>query len=290
MNKMRFVFFVVLSVFGYSNLASAQIDMTNFEEPKIYLDFANATVDEAQKLIQGYDINQKHLCSSLLMYAITDVAQNPSDTSVEKIKLLIDSGADVNQDVCGLMPLHAATGLARASIILINEMVFPLQEKIKKGVGYCPHLGKQCKEATAEDMKALNKVFGDLYESAQKNVDIYAVKVMEILISSGADVDKGNLRDKQSPLFMAATVKNSLDPLKTLIEHGADVNHQADNGYTALHAAAAAKNTRAIKMLLDAGADPNIRNHMGQTYLELDENSPVNQVILHSSDRAYFSM
>lgn len=289
-NKAILVLFIVVCYFNLAFAQTGLIQTKSIDSQDFYIDFAKATVEEASELIKNYDINQQYSCTTLLSRAIYDVAQNPSETSVEKIKLLIDAGVNVNQGTCTATPLYIAAGFPRLAIMNLNYVANEMLDQIKRGVGYCYHLGKQCKDATAEDMKTLDKVFDDLYYPVQNNASVYTVQVMNLLIENGADINKGNLKDKQSPLFMAATVKNSLNALKTLIEHGADVNHQADNGYTALHVAAAAKNTKAIKMLLDAGADPNIRNHMGQTYLELDENSPVNQAILHSSDRVYFSM
>lgn len=292
LNKAILVFFMV---FCYSNLAFAQIGLIqtgsiDSQEFNINIAFARATVEEARELIKNYDVNQQHSCTTLLSGAIFDVAQNPSETSIEKIKLLIDAGVDVNKAPCINTPLYIAAGLPKLAIINLNYVANEMLDQIKRGVGYCYHIGKQCKDATAEDMKTLDKVFDDLYYPVQNNASAYTAQLMNLLIENGADINKGNLKENESPLFVAAIVKNSLDALKTLIEHGADVNHQANNGYTALHVAAAAKNTKAIKMLLDAGADPNIRNQMGQTYLELDESSPANQAILHTLDRVYFSM
>lgn len=48
-NKVILVFFIV---FCYSDSAFAQMDMTNFQEPQLYVEFKNATVSEAQKLIE----------------------------------------------------------------------------------------------------------------------------------------------------------------------------------------------------------------------------------------------
>jgi CubicO group peptidase (beta-lactamase class C family) len=49
-----------------------------------------------------------------------------------------------------------------------------------------------------------------------------------------------------------------LDPVKTLLEHGADVNGKVGPGLTVLHVARIAGRAEAAKLLLEKGADPNI--------------------------------
>lgn len=286
-NKVILVFFIV---FCYSDSAFAQMDMTNFQEPQLYVEFKNATVSEAQKLIEGYDINQKHSCSTLLMYAITDIAQNPSDTSIEKIKLLIEAGANVNQEVCGLTPLHMAAGIPLGANRLVKEMADQAISKVKKGIGYCPYLGKQCKDATPEDMERLKGIFDGLFKHLQKDIEPYISKVMGLLVENGAVINRKS--EGSTPLHVAAggDGRISLIPLKCLIDYGANLDIKNEIGYTALHMAAAAKNTKAIKLLLEAGANPNMRNYKGQTYLELDESDPLNQRILQASDQGDFSL
>jgi ankyrin repeat protein len=50
-----------------------------------------------------------------------------------------------------------------------------------------------------------------------------------------------------------------MEILNLLLEHGADVNTIAENGWTALHMAASQGRTRAVKMLIDKGADLDCR-------------------------------
>jgi ankyrin repeat protein len=61
--------------------------------------------------------------------------------------------------------------------------------------------------------------------------------------------------------LMAAILHGSLDQMKTLIYHGADVNYQASNGVTALWLAVPDRDK--TKLLLDHGADP---NHLVEGY------------------------
>ena len=51
----------------------------------------------------------------------------------------------------------------------------------------------------------------------------------------------------------------------------ADVNYQGPFGNTLLHSAAMTGDAREVRRLLDAGADPQIRNREGRTPLQLAE-------------------
>lgn len=71
------------------------------------------------------------------------------------------------------------------------------------------------------------------------------------------------------PAFALAIFFGQPDVARHLIEQGADVNAQAQNaqGVFPVHAAAAANDTRTMKMLLDRGADPNARQQLAFTAL-----------------------
>lgn len=112
---------------------------------------------------------------------------------------------------------------------------------------------------------------------------------VRLLLAAGANVN-ARTNDGRTPLFQAATLGNGsatfhllldkgADPtiptangltvliaasrqhngiLKTLLARKLDVNRRAGNGFTALMTAAAAGNTEGVRLLLEAGADPNI--------------------------------
>jgi len=60
-----------------------------------------------------------------------------------------------------------------------------------------------------------------------------------------------------SPLLIAAKT-NDTETLSELLLIGADVNSSAENGATAVYAAAEQNNVEALQILLERGADPNI--------------------------------
>lgn len=88
-------------------------------------------------------------------------------------------------------------------------------------------------------------------------------KEAEILINQGLDV---NARDKygHTPLFFAKSAYMA----QILICGGADVNARREDGGTALHRAARSGIRQVAKTLLQAGADPNIRQN-GSTPLHI---------------------
>jgi len=75
-------------------------------------------------------------------------------------------------------------------------------------------------------------------------------------LNSGVDVNA--IDAKQNTALHLATKHGHLNIMGLLIEHGADVNAQNDWLSTPLHLTE--KNMEAIRMLLEAGADPNIKD------------------------------
>ena len=77
-----------------------------------------------------------------------------------------------------------------------------------------------------------------------------------------------------SPAEGARFVPGSTHPTdlaKALIERGAEVDAQAKNGMTALMIAATHNSAPMIGLLMDAGADPALKNNQGLTATEVAE-------------------
>lgn len=76
------------------------------------------------------------------------------------------------------------------------------------------------------------------------------------------------LEGKFPPLMLAVSSKiNNLELCRALIDLGADVNAQREDGWTALIMATSAGNTEACKLLLESGAKVNMQSSNGKTAL-----------------------
>ena len=92
------------------------------------------------------------------------------------------------------------------------------------------------------------------------------------LIDHGAAVDYTDMHEG-SPLMLAAFM-GQVDLLRLFLVAGAKVNLAMPNGgETALHMATVARQTMAAKVLLDAGADPNLHVKSGMATSMFDGNT-----------------
>ena len=86
-------------------------------------------------------------------------------------------------------------------------------------------------------------------------------------IAVGSDLNEKDPFGGSSPLITAA-VFNKPEMAKLLIDAGADINFQNNDGSTALISAAFFGRPEIVKMLLDKGADKTIKNKYNTTALD----------------------
>ena len=104
-------------------------------------------------------------------------------------------------------------------------------------------------------------------------VDIHTAVVSENYealkqhIAAGSNLNQKDPYGGSSPLISAA-VFGKTEAAKILLDAGADVNFQNNDGSTALHTAAFFCRPEIIKMLLDKGADKSIKNRFNATAYE----------------------
>jgi uncharacterized protein len=86
-------------------------------------------------------------------------------------------------------------------------------------------------------------------------------------IEAGTDLNQRDPFGGSSPLISAA-VFGKTEAAKVLIDAGADINFQNNDGSTALHSAAFFCRPEITQVLLDKGADKSIKNKYGATPYE----------------------
>ena len=106
----------------------------------------------------------------------------------------------------------------------------------------------------------------------------YRVEIAEWLLASGAEVGAAKNRRRAQPLHYAADgslenpgwdPKRQVAMIRLLLEAGANINAQDQNGATPLHRAVRTRCLDAVECLLNAGASPTIRNRPGSTPFHL---------------------
>ncbi|MEO5977104.1 MAG: ankyrin repeat domain-containing protein [Chryseolinea sp.] len=90
------------------------------------------------------------------------------------------------------------------------------------------------------------------------------LKALQQHIAAGSNINERDPFGGSSPLISAA-VFDKPEMAKVLLDAGADINFQNNDGSTALHTAAFFCRPEIVKMLIDKGADKTIKNKYGAT-------------------------
>ncbi|XP_060574718.1 uncharacterized protein LOC132732332 [Ruditapes philippinarum] len=91
-------------------------------------------------------------------------------------------------------------------------------------------------------------------------------KIADLLIDAKTDI-KLKAKHGITALHQAAMMPGNIQLIEKLIEVGADVNEQNDEGETALHLACTSNEIRTIQVLTDAATDINIESKLGDSAL-----------------------
>ena len=183
---------------------------------------------------QGVDVNYRDNDGNTLLY--TALLKN----NLEAAKILIDAGADVNAPSAenGITPLIIATSKANklqkdAEKIMARQQGSAVEAKLKK------HIASQMTTAR---------------------------KMLQMLIDKGADVNQET--PYGTPLMNAATNPWNIELIDILLKSEAQVNLRDRNGRTALFYGEIFGGNKIASKLLAAGADVDIKDVNGKTYME----------------------
>jgi|SRR5262245_60203657 len=106
----------------------------------------------------------------------------------------------------------------------------------------------------------------------------YRVEIVRLLLEAGADPNAAKNMRKSTPLHYAADgclscsawdAKRQVETIRLLLRSGANIHQQDMNGATPLHRSVRTRCAAAVKCLLEAGADPAMKNKPGSTAFHL---------------------
>jgi ankyrin repeat protein len=227
-----------------------------------------------------------------------ELANAVNANSDERVKLLLDRGADVNaRDNQGYAPIHNAARNRYAHLVtMLVERGADVNARDSDGFTPLLHAINRNHVPTIE---AIAKKGGDLELATPQGITpltwaigdgkFFAAKA---LIDLGAKVDSASGALGVTPLMTAATQippKSRTSALTQgpppnelaleLIAKGANANQLSREGVTALMVAAGHNNTAMIGLLLKAGADPTLKNHEGLTAAQIAERAQFDNVV-----------
>jgi ankyrin repeat protein len=125
----------------------------------------------------------------------------------------------------------------------------------------------------------------ELFKATDKDGDTFLIAALrennsarvKLLLEAGANVNQPT-QAGFFPLYVAATVNPAIVPL--LLAHGAQIDAKNTEGETALHGAVKFGKEEAVKILLSAGADINVKEKFGFTALDIAKAKPWNKNII----------
>lgn len=206
-----------------------------------------------------------------------------------RVKLALKYGGKINQlNNTGSAPIHMAAIAEDAH--MVNLLIkLGANPNLPDSSGMTPLL-YSVMHRDISTLKVLlktkridvNETSKEGYTPLSLAIEEQRYKAAKLLIEAGADIHQRISKEKLTPLMVAAAqtkaaegtyfVPGSVRPIdidRMLIKRGADVNAQSTKGMTALMIAAARNNTPAVGLLLNSGADPDIKNKAGETALQI---------------------
>lgn len=224
-------------------------------------------------LDQGADPNQR--IDGMRHYSETAIHAACGHGTVDGVKLLLDRGANANLTNF-LTPLHLASDLGRIEIV---------RELIGKGalVDGKDELGKTPLDYAVKSKEVLTcQILIQEHRASLNEVRHGSTPLEEACAGGSLALVKTLLEGKADPNFHGGETplsKAVMSPsiLRLLLQNGANPNLQNgsrswEGGNYALHNAVRFCNAESVQILLDAHADPKLKNLEGLTPLDLAQN------------------
>ena len=245
-----------------------------------------------QHIAAGADVNELHFEMSPLTWAAimgqTEAAklllQHGADTNgrnrdgntalhlavflghAETAELLLKNGADVNaKNGKGETPINLLQAPWAVTRFVLRPFGIELeQEQVEAGKAKIRELLGVDAKLGAETLPKAQNNSTDLWSAARAG-DLKAIKYY---IEEGGDV---NALDKgfQLSAMSWSALHGQTEAIQLLIENGAEVNIKSGDGATPLHSAAFFGRTDVVKLLLENGANPQARNNEGATPVDV---------------------
>lgn len=241
----------------------------------------SGTPDELRNFVQqGINVNSVYQCDlplnmaiKSLAYALGSATGYPPEYALQKVKILIDAGAEINKEPCmaATPPLVTTIQLPLEMYKLEETYINALKQEMKEDTGVTSCLSgmipKPCKELTFAEKNEILQAIQEAYAVNRKALFPHMMAMVQLLIDNGADVNFKEAGNK-TPLHRTASLpkEEGIEVLTYLIEKGADVNAQDIDGNTPLFFAFASDNKAAVNELIGAGADTTLCNNDGLLY------------------------
>ena len=217
--------------------------------------------------------------------SFNELAASIYNRDLEKVKELIESGADVNisQELSGSSPLMVACALEGTENVIRYLMENGAEVKVKDRKGYTPLMW-----ASENSLAAVNMLIeaGARADAVAKDGmtplirSVFGIitgdvttEVCDTLLAHGADINAALSNSSADGLTALLFASNKKMPglVSYLVSKGADVDHQEATGQTALMRAAGEGDLEKVKILIKAGADPEIESNAEETALSIAE-------------------
>jgi ankyrin repeat protein len=267
----------------------------------------NGMTEIVNMIIQEYPKLAKRFFASLTTFASTaipaqqhEVETAPAedgktalhiaaqDDETEVVKLLLDKGANINQqDNNGKTALHIAAQYGETKVVeLLLDRNANIDQQDNNGKTAL-HIAAECGETEVVKLLLDRNANIDQPDNNGKTAlhiaaECGETEVVKLLLDRNANIDQPDNNGKTA-LHIAAQYGET-EVVKLLLDRGADINQQDNNGKTARHIAAQYGETEVAKLLLDKCAninqpDNNLNSHsispaasIGSSYRGPDEN------------------